>query len=79
MTCKEFIEFLLDYAEGELAKEQRQEFDAHIKICADCDAYLESYQQTVAMVKAVGADDNAELNADVPEGLIKAILAAQKK
>ena len=75
MTCREFIEFLLDYLLGQV---DREKFDAHLAVCPSCIAYLKTYQETVKMGKAVmtGPDDQLE---DPPEELVNAILEARRK
>lgn len=79
MTCREFIEFLSSYFDGQLAEDVRLRFDAHLAACPDCAAYLKSYATTVKLAKAAirGSDD--PLPADVPEDLVKAILRARHK
>ncbi len=77
MNCREFIDFLIDYTTGELADTQRAEFDAHMRVCPDCVAYLENYRATVRLSRdAVRGDE--PLPADVPEELVRAILAARR-
>lgn len=78
MTCKEFIEFLMDYLGGELPPGERACFEAHLGDCPDCLAYLDMYKQTVKLGKAAFCQERGRLPADVPEELIRAILAARK-
>lgn len=47
MTCKEIVELLLDYLEGDLPKEYRDLICQHIRLCGPCLHYLETYQLTV--------------------------------
>jgi anti-sigma factor RsiW len=75
VTCRDFADFLLDYVEGELPTETRQRFDAHMAICPDCVQYLQHYTETVKAGRLAMAD---ELPADVPEGLVTAILQARR-
>ena len=77
MTCRELIEFLLDYVEGELPAEQRRLFEQHIEICPDCAAYLDSYRQTIKLSRDAFNRSDEELPADVPDELVAAILAAR--
>jgi anti-sigma factor RsiW len=74
VTCRDVIEFLMDYCDGELPDGERALFDAHLADCPDCVAYLKNYEQTVRLEK----DAFAEPPGDMPEGLIQAILAARK-
>jgi anti-sigma factor RsiW len=77
LSCKEFIEFLDDYASGAQDDAVRSEFERHIKDCPPCADYLREYQQTIGLVKSCCDAKNAKERA--PEGLIRAILAARKK
>lgn len=75
MTCREVSEFLLAYRDDELEAAQRQEFEAHLALCPDCVQYLRAYEQTVDLGRAAfeTSDDS------VPEGLVRAIVAARAK
>ena len=76
MTCQQLIEFIGRYRENELAEDVRTEFDRHLTVCPSCVAYLKTYEQTVLLTKA-SADE--PVPPDVPESLVKAILAARAK
>ena len=79
MTCREFIEFLMDYLDGNLPEGQGAAFDEHLKTCPACVDYLDSYKKTVELGQAVCAEEDATLPADVPDDLVQAILDARKK
>lgn len=79
MTCNEFIDFLIEYYDGDLPADRRQLFEAHLAVCPDCVAYLESYKKTVEIVQESMSDPDGKLDADVPAGLVEAILAARSK
>jgi anti-sigma factor RsiW len=76
MTCKEALDFLMSYLDGELSAEQRAEFDRHLSICDACRDYLASYQATLKLERAAATTD---ADAPVPEHLVRAILAARGK
>lgn len=76
MTCREFVEFLDDYLSDELPGEVRVTFDRHLAGCADCRAYLRSYESTIRHAKAVSAEPEGAVPDGVPEDLIRSILAA---
>jgi anti-sigma factor RsiW len=78
MTCKEFVEFVWKYLEGELPQDQRFTFDAHLSICPDCVNYLQNYGETVRLANEAFADEGAEVPDDVPEDLVRAILDARE-
>ena len=80
MTCREFADFMMDYLSGELSSESRAEFHYHLSLCVNCRRYLASYQETIKLGKrAFEDDDDANVPAQVPEGLVKAILAARPR
>ena len=78
MKCREFAEFIADYLSGELEAEPRAAFDRHLSRCGNCRAYLSNYRQTIALGRSAFADDDAEVPVDVPEDLVKAILASRR-
>lgn len=78
MTCRELIDFLMHYLDGELAPEQRSVFDAHLAVCDACRRYLATYEESVALGKAACGDDpDQPVPPEVPEELVQAILAAR--
>ena len=78
MNCREMVDFLMDYVNGELPDAQRESFETHLADCPPCIAYLDSYRETVRLGRAVCADDD-ETPDDVPPELIEAILAARRR
>ena len=76
LTCREVVRFLVDYLAGDLATDERTAFEGHLVACAECVAYLRSYRATVRAARAICQDDD-ELPADVPDGLVRAIVAAR--
>ena len=78
MTCKEFIEFLMEYLGATLPSEERAHFEYHLGQCPDCLAYLDMYEKTVKLGKAAFANECNGIPADVPADLIRAILAARQ-
>ena len=79
MTCREFADFIMDYLSGELPSESRAEFEYHLSLCTNCRRYLASYQETVKLGKRAFEDDDANVPSQVPEELVKAILAARPR
>jgi hypothetical protein len=76
MTCRQFIEFLLEYIEERLSAEEQERFDAHLRICPDCRTYLETYGKTVELARLAESDS---VPPDVPEDLIQAILRSRTR
>jgi anti-sigma factor RsiW len=77
VTCREFADFMGEYLSGELPPDLRGPFDHHLRLCINCQRYLTSYRETVALGKQAFADADAAVPAEVPENLVKAILAAR--
>ena len=79
MTCRELTEFLSAYVDNHLPDDVRRRFDAHVAACPACSAYLKSYEATVKLAKAALSGSDDPVPAEVPEDLVKAILAARRK
>ncbi len=79
MTCREFIDFLSEYLEGELPEASRAAFEAHLAACVDCSNYLKSYRKTIAMGRLAFGRSDEPLPGGVPEDLVKAILASRPR
>jgi len=77
MTCQEFEAFVSDYIEGELSSQQCAQFERHIKLCQECRQYLQAYQRTVEVSRAVFPVPDNPVPDEIPENLIKAILEAK--
>ncbi len=77
MTCRELIEFLMAYLDGELPDGQRAVFEEHLAGCPQCVAYLGNYRAAVALGKAACTRPEEGAADTVPEALIRAILAAR--
>jgi anti-sigma factor RsiW len=78
VTCREFVDFVMAYLDGELAADERGRFDAHLAVCPDCVRYLDQYRDTVAAVQLEAEAGGDELPGGVPDDLVQAIVAARK-
>ena len=76
MTCRECAEFLMDYLGDELDGGIRTTFEQHLDRCPNCVRYLETYVVTTRLCKSAFAVSEADLPKEVPEDLVRAILAA---
>jgi anti-sigma factor RsiW len=79
LTCRDFIEFLMDYLDGSLPADQWSRFEAHIEDCPSCVDYLESYRATSILSAEALLESSAELSDEVPEELVRAVLAARSR
>ena len=78
MKCRDLAEFLYEYTSGDLAVERREHFELHLTRCKNCHEYLVQYQMTIKVGKIACGEASDELPGDVPEELVKAVLAARK-
>jgi anti-sigma factor RsiW len=78
ITCRELIEFLHLYLDGELPPDRRAEFDRHLAVCDSCVHYLETYKTASALGRNAWTEPEALVGEEVPEELVSAILAARR-
>ena len=57
MTCARVTAFIRDYLAGELSPELTAPFEAHVRRCQDCVAFVKTYQQTTQAVQSLGDED----------------------
>lgn len=77
ITCREIVDFLMAYLDGELDQDQRTRFDAHLALCAACVTYMKAYVETVRLGKVACSPLYDPVPEDVPDELVRAILAAR--
>ncbi len=78
LTCRQLVDFLMSYLDGELPGPERRAFDAHLAACEDCVAYLRTYEATVRLGRLAFDTPGARVPDDVPEELVAAILASRR-
>ncbi len=49
ITCRELIELLFDFVAEDLPPERRQHVEQHLKRCAPCVHYVETYRLTIRL------------------------------
>lgn len=77
MNCREVVEFLMDYLDGELPENVKMCFDTHLEVCPPCVEYLNTYRTTI-MVAKQSCSEHPTKCPPIPEQLIQAILSARK-
>lgn len=77
ITCEEFEDFILAYLEDDLSAKQKFIFDLHIKVCRECRDYLNAYRASIDLAKQALEEESKLLPEQVPDDLVKAILAAR--
>lgn len=79
ITCREVLDFIMAYLDGELTPDQKHEFERHLGVCPSCVNYLNSYKATVTLGKAAMQNPDEPATGTVPEGLVRAIREARLK
>lgn len=52
VTCKQITSLILDYLTAELHHGTASQFKAHLQICPDCVAFLNTYKKTVELTRS---------------------------
>jgi anti-sigma factor RsiW len=73
------VEFLYDYLIGGLGAERTADFNTHLAACPSCVAYMKTYEASIRMGRAAVAPSDETVPDEVPEALVRAILAARRK
>jgi anti-sigma factor RsiW len=77
MKCREFIDFIIDYLDGELPPEQAEAFKEHLELCPPCVEYVMSYKTTI-VIEQLCCKHEESPPPQMPEPLVQAILRARK-
>lgn len=56
MSCRELVDVITDYLEGELAETDRVRFEAHLLECPYCQSYLDQMRETIRALGALTED-----------------------
>jgi anti-sigma factor RsiW len=68
IVCQQAVELVTDYLEGTLSRHDRRRFEAHLRACPNCTAYLEQIKMTIDLTGEVEPDDlSPEARADLTE------------
>jgi anti-sigma factor RsiW len=78
LTCKQLLDFLDDYVGDGLEADARSEFDRHLGLCPACVSYLDGYRETIRLGRAAFDASDAPAPPEVPDELVRAILAARR-
>jgi predicted anti-sigma-YlaC factor YlaD len=68
LACQRAVELVTDYLEGALSRRDRRRFEAHLKVCPNCDAYLEQIKMTIRLA---GEIEPEELTPEARRDLIE--------
>jgi anti-sigma factor RsiW len=56
LKCREVVELVSDYLEGELDRETSRQVEAHLALCPPCAVYVEQVMDTVRRLGRLPAD-----------------------
>ena len=57
LSCRELVELVTDYLEGELSRVDRAAFDAHLADCTNCRTYVEQFRATIVLAGSLQMSD----------------------
>ena len=57
MACQELVELVTAYFDGSLSRRDRRRFEAHIRGCEHCTAYLEQMRLLIAATGRLTEED----------------------
>jgi anti-sigma factor RsiW len=68
LVCQQAVELVTDYLEGALSRRDRHRFEAHLRACPNCPAYLDQIKMTIELTGEVEPDDLSwEARADLTQ------------
>ena len=53
LVCREFVQLVTDYLEGDLPEGERARFESHLADCDGCGGYLEDVHRVVGSLRVV--------------------------
>jgi anti-sigma factor RsiW len=57
LSCRQLVELVSDYVDGDLTPADRARFEAHVADCPGCDRYLTQMRTTIALTGATAELD----------------------
>jgi anti-sigma factor RsiW len=57
LNCRELVELVTAYLEGDLSSGERKRFDAHLSACDGCTMYVEQMRRTIELTGTLRSDD----------------------
>jgi anti-sigma factor RsiW len=68
IVCQQAVELMTEYLEGSLSRRSRRRFEAHLRACPNCSAYLEQIRVTIQLTGTVEPEDlTPQARADISE------------
>ena len=75
LSCREIVELVTDYLEGDLDPNTTSALEAHLDVCPGCARYLEQIQETITTLGHVSSDN---LPTETQAGLLEAFRAFRR-
>ena len=60
VPCREFVELVTAYREGALPSAERSRFDAHVRACTGCRAYLAQMELIIDSLRELGRSETVD-------------------
>ncbi len=70
-SCKDLIEVVMDYLDGELGAEELDELEEHLETCSNCATLVGTLRKTIQLSRQ--AAEGSELPADVRRRLFESL------
>lgn len=68
LVCQEAVELVTRYLDGDLSRRERRRFEAHLRACPNCAAYLEQIRVTIKLAGSIEPEDlTPEARSDLTE------------
>jgi anti-sigma factor RsiW len=74
MSCRELVELITRYDDGDLDQADRRRFDEHLTICDACVTYYDQLRQVARVTGQL--DDDAPVDPEVVAALLAAFRGA---
>jgi anti-sigma factor RsiW len=57
IVCQQAVELVTDYLEGALSRRDRRRFEAHLRACPNCTAYVEQIRLTIELAGHIETEE----------------------
>jgi len=69
MTCKELVEWITEYLEGAMSRDDRLKFEQHLAACPGCTECLAQFRETIRLT---GHLPRPDIRSDTRKSLVRA-------
>ena len=75
LSCREIVELVTDYLEGDLDADTATALEAHLDVCPGCTRYVEQIREAITTLGEVSSDN---LSTEAQAGLLEAFRAFRR-